>query len=146
MVEGGAEEENGDKNQQNSPENEEDNSTGGEEPQQDSPVKEEEEENDLSGFDPLPPLPEHDVADLDSLPSEHHYGAEDNEGGEGENDDDAKSIKSQSTLRSVTSMLPKMIMPGDSLGLRAFLVIMTYLVAVAVPNVSNCVVFLSLCC
>lgn len=32
-------------------------------------------------------------------------------------------------------MFPKMIMPGDSVQLRAFLVIMTYLVAVVVPNV-----------
>lgn len=97
-------------------------------------------DNDLTGFDPLPPLPEHDVADLDSLPSEHHYGieeeAEENDAVE-EDGDEVKSLISQhSTIRSVTdAIFPKMIMPGDSPQLRAFLVLMTYIIAVVVPNV-----------
>lgn len=100
-------------------------------------------DDDLSGFEPLPALPEDEVADLDSLPSEHHYGQEENDNDKSgdddkdDNEEDAKSVKSQSTLRSVTTLLPRMIMPGDSMGLRAFLVLMTYLVAVAVPNVSR---------
>jgi hypothetical protein len=95
----------------------------------------EEEEEDLSGFEPLPPLPEHEAADLDSMPSEHQYGAESNADDDNEDDDD-QSFKSQSTFKSVTdAIFPSMIMPGDSVQLRAFLVLMTYFVAVVVPNV-----------
>ena len=96
-------------------------------------LEEEDEDEDLSGFEPLPPLPEHDVAEVDSLPSEHQYGMDsDGEAGE-DDDDDAKSIISFSTMTS--AILPKMIMEGDSAQLRAFLVVGTYLVAVVVPNV-----------
>ena len=93
-----------------------------------------EDEESLSGFEPLPPLPEHDVAehDVDALPSEHHYGMENPE----EDEDEAKSIISKSTIKSMTSAIfPTMIMTGDSPQLRAFLVFSTYLIAVAVPNV-----------
>lgn len=94
------------------------------------------EEGDLSGFDPLPPLPEHDVADMEEIPSEHHYGQDSDQAQEEDENDDAVSVKSQSTLRSVTdAIFPKMIMPGDTPQLRFFLVFSTYLVAVAVPNV-----------
>jgi len=97
---------------------------------------EEDDEEDLAGFDPMPPLPEDDAVhhDVDEIASEHQYGIEKNE--EEEEEDDAKSLQSQSTFKSVTAAIfPKMIMPGDSAQLRAFLVIMTYLIAVAVPNV-----------
>ncbi|CAB9505671.1 Proton-coupled amino acid transporter 4 [Seminavis robusta] len=102
--------------------------------------QDDDDEEDLTGFEPLPPLPEGEVADLDSLPSEHQYGLEsdNNEGGNEKNDDeeDARSLLSHSTLRSVTSaLMPQMVMPGDSIQLRAFLVVMTYVIAVAVPNV-----------
>lgn len=98
-------------------------------------LEEEDEDEDLSGFEPLPPLPEHDVAEVDSLPSEHQYGMDsDGEAGDDDNDDDdAKSLISFSTMTS--AILPKMIMEGDSAQLRAFLVVGTYLVAVVVPNV-----------
>lgn len=103
----------------------------------DSMEEEEDEDGDLSGFEPLPPLPEHDVAEVDSLPSEHQYGMDsdaDNKGDDGDDDDeDAKSLMSFSTMQS--AIFPKMIMQGDSAQLRAFLVIGTYLVAVVVPNV-----------
>ena len=95
--------------------------------------EEEDEDEDLSGFEPLPPISEHEIAEVESLPSEHQYGMD--SAAEGD-DEDAQSLISRSTMQSVTSVLfPKMIMPGDSPQLRAFLVIMTYLVAVAVPNV-----------
>ena len=103
-----------------------------------STAEDQEEEGDLSGFEPLPPLPEHDVADMDPLiPLEHHYGAENNETGDDKNeDDDVESLKSQSTMQSVVdAIFPKMIMPGDSPQLRACLVLMTYIIAVVVPNV-----------
>mmetsp|Transcript_2900 Transcript_2900/g.3894 ORF Transcript_2900/g.3894 Transcript_2900/m.3894 type:complete len:652 (+) Transcript_2900:138-2093(+) len=90
-------------------------------------------EDSLSVFDPMPVLPEHDVAE-DSLPSEHQYGIETNNesiNGVEDKDDDAKSLFSQ----SIVDMLPKMIMTGDSIQLRAYLVVMTYSIAVVVPNV-----------
>ena len=91
-------------------------------------------ENSLSGFDPLPVLPEHEVAE-DSLPSEHDYDAgsivDTDRVVAAEEQDDEKSALSQ----RIVDMLPKMIMDGDSIRLRAFLVIMTYVVASVIPNV-----------
>mgnify|MGYP005850867105 CR=1 FL=1 len=99
---------------------------------------EEDEDKDLSGFEPgLPSLPEHNEMDMDSYPAEHHYGQElEQEENDEAINDDAVSVKSVSTLRSVTdAVFPKMIMHGDTPQLRLFLVMGTYIVAVAVPNV-----------
>jgi len=90
-------------------------------------------DDDLSAFEPLPPLPEHDVASLDSLP-EHQYDIEEDQEKD-ENGEDVSVSGMSSAFSSVTEMLPKMSMPGDSLQLRAILVVLTYLVAVVVPNV-----------
>ena len=87
------------------------------------------EEVDLAGFEPLPPLPEHDVASLDSLPSEHHYGLE------LDMEEDGNEVMSMTAMSSVASMFPVMTMPGDSPQLRASLVLLTFMVAVVVPNV-----------
>lgn len=91
-----------------------------------------EDDDDLSAFEPLPPLPEHDVASLDSLP-EHQYEAMELTEDKGE--DDAQSFRSSSAISAVTSVFPVMTMPGDSAQMRAALVLFTYLVAVVVPNV-----------
>jgi proton-coupled amino acid transporter len=98
------------------------------------------EEADLVGFEPLPPLPEHDTASLGS----HDYGAdfdldaEDN----GDSDDNAENSGdeeeddlSRTMVSSVTTMFPELTMPGDSPQLRLILVLLTYGVAVIVPNV-----------
>jgi proton-coupled amino acid transporter len=96
-------------------------------------AEEEDEDNDLSGFEPLPPLPEHDVASIDSMPSEHHYGLEEDDF----NNKNAKDVDAESFsgVSSVTSMFPRMTLPGDSPQLRAALVLLTFAIALVVPNV-----------
>ena len=96
-------------------------------------------DDDLSAFEPLPPLPEHDVASLDSLP-EPQYGFSEIENGDftqinqKEDEDDIVST-ARSAFSSIQDFIPKMTMPGDSPLLRAILVAITYVVAAAVPNV-----------
>jgi len=122
--------------------------------------EEEEAENDLTGFDPLPPLPEHDTfAEEEEFSEAHRYGDGDEDkaetsgnggtltienvvtdsGLDGNNGDadDAQSIRSflSSAISFPNQMMPKMILPGDSPQLRAALVILTYSIAVIVPNV-----------
>ncbi|KAL7571319.1 hypothetical protein ACA910_007640 [Epithemia clementina (nom. ined.)] len=131
----------------------------------------EEGEKDLTGFDPLPPLPEHGAVvvsqwDWDDL-EEHRYEDEeenkdDNKDGENKDkngngplgtsftldtikkdgtkdaaNDDAVSLRSflSSAISFPNQMMPKMILPGDSPQLRAALVLLTFVVAVVVPNV-----------
>jgi amino acid permease len=92
-------------------------------------------EDDLDAFEPLPPLPEHEVASIGS----HEYDnfefdvdeAEPAKNGDNKDEDDT----SRAGMSSVTSMFPEMTTPGDSPMLRTALVISTYLVAVVVPNV-----------
>lgn len=105
------------------------------------------EEADLIGFEPLPPLPEHDTASLGS----HDYGEDfqvdeegdsddNNNNGDGNNsddDDDDEDDLSRTMVSSVTTMFPELTMPGDSPQLRLMLVVLTYLVAVVVPNVQS---------
>ena len=100
-------------------------------------------DDDLSAFEPLPPLPEHERADWGDEDLEFHQYEPDVDDAaalestaddkSNNNFDDSGSIRS--ALTSVQSIFPKMTMPGDSVGVRLFLVVMTYLVAVAVPNV-----------
>jgi hypothetical protein len=95
---------------------------------------EDEEEKDLDGFEPLPPLPEDREASQD-IPEEHFYADEPN----GEDDDDKDDEFSQSAKSAISSTMhsifPEMILPGDSPQLRLGLVLLTYSVAVVVPNV-----------
>mmetsp|Transcript_21086 Transcript_21086/g.45733 ORF Transcript_21086/g.45733 Transcript_21086/m.45733 type:complete len:240 (+) Transcript_21086:2-721(+) len=99
-------------------------------------------ENDLTGFDPMPTLHEHDVASMGSYDNEHTY-----ENFEKETDDTPPSSDAGSgekindvTRSSVTSNITDpfpttSIIPGDSLYLRMGLVFATFLVAVIIPNV-----------
>mmetsp|Transcript_15342 Transcript_15342/g.33147 ORF Transcript_15342/g.33147 Transcript_15342/m.33147 type:complete len:635 (+) Transcript_15342:82-1986(+) len=103
--------------------------------------KEDDEDNDLTGFDPMPPLPEHDVASLSSFNQEHIYDKHD-EGNaspcdKGEDEQQRKIALDTrgSFMSNITEVFPKMTIPGDSLLLRVCLVILTYTVAVIVPNV-----------
>uniref|UniRef100_A0A7S3KVF1 Amino acid transporter transmembrane domain-containing protein n=1 Tax=Amphora coffeiformis TaxID=265554 RepID=A0A7S3KVF1_9STRA len=117
------------------------------------------EEKDMNGFDPMPALPEHGEYAHEEEEGEsntertHKYG---DERGEFENDqpaassltgllkragssigidtDDAASVVS-SVMDFPNQMMPKMILPGDSPQLRATLVLLTYTIAVVVPNV-----------
>ena len=95
------------------------------------PAQDENDVDDLlDGFEPLPPLPEHEALEeysVASMPDEHDY-----EGLNNEADDDDTS---KAGMSSVTSFFPELTMPGDSPQLRAGLVVGTYLVAVIVPNV-----------
>ena len=50
-------------------------------------------------------------------------------------DNEAEEAASASGISSLASMMPKMTLPGDSPQLRALLVLMTYVIAVVVPNV-----------
>jgi len=101
-------------------------------------------ENDLSGFDPMPTLPEHNVASLRSHGDNDHLyenfekladdGAPSSSDGPGSNDE-IDALRS-SMVSNVTELeFPTMSIPGDSLLLRTGLVLVTYSVAVIVPNV-----------
>mmetsp|Transcript_28039 Transcript_28039/g.68111 ORF Transcript_28039/g.68111 Transcript_28039/m.68111 type:complete len:446 (+) Transcript_28039:881-2218(+) len=109
-------------------------------------------EYDLNGFEPLEEIPEHDVASLASLPSQHHdygtLGGKDTEGtGEGlKNNEDTEDADASGAAHSISRLSsmgqsvveyinPEMQLPGDSPLLRACLVLGTYTVALVVPNV-----------
>lgn len=100
---------------------------------------------DLTGFDPLPTLPEHDVASLSSYNDESLYdnfekvttnipiksdGAD-----RGNYEANGNDLLRTSMISNITDPGPVMSIPGDSTFLRVGLVIMTYMVAVVVPNV-----------
>jgi proton-coupled amino acid transporter len=93
----------------------------------------------LVGFEPLPPLPEHDTASLDSIPSQHDYGDYDDVKNEenGGSDDGMEDDLSRTMVSSVTTFFPEMTMPGDSPQLRLVLVLLTYTVAVVIPDVQT---------
>jgi hypothetical protein len=97
------------------------------------------EESDLVGFEPLPPLPEHDTASLGSIPSQHDYGDYDDVKNDenGDSDDGMDDDLSRTMVSSVTTMFPEMTMPGDSPLLRLVLVMLTYSVAVIIPDVQT---------
>ena len=90
-------------------------------------------DKDLAAFEPLPALPEHQESNVEDLPSQPYSNEM-----EYENDEDAMSRSGVESVRSMaTSVVPEMTMPGDSASLRLFLVMITYTIAVAVPNVEN---------
>jgi proton-coupled amino acid transporter len=98
-------------------------------------------DKDLAGFEPLPPLPEHQTSNVESIPPQQGYDSnnnEDNEDHDDDDDDDAMSRSGMESVRSLaTNVVPEMTMLGDSPSLRLFLVLITYTIAVAVPNVEN---------
>jgi amino acid permease len=98
-------------------------------------------EHDLSGFEPMPPLPEHDIA-------EHDYefddfaktnGDENNKQEEGvdlpQNPRELSQDLRDSFMSNITEVLTHFHNPGSELPLITALVILTYSVAVMVPNV-----------
>ena len=99
-------------------------------------------DKDLSPFEPLPPLPEHDVASLgdDDFPQEHAYeimssNLADNDDAKSEDD---ISEDGTTTMSILTAMIvPEMNMPGDSPQLRTGLVFLTFVIAILIPNVQS---------
>ena len=111
-------------------------------------LDEDDEEHDLAGFGPLPTLPEHEDASLGSYNNEHIYDKhekkinDDDSVGSDDVDElvqDRKKIPDlglrNSMMSNITEVFPKMSIPGDSLSIRVILVVLTYCVAVVVPNV-----------
>jgi amino acid permease len=110
-------------------------------------------EKDLAGFEPLPPLPEHDVAVTEALNSfevnDHIYEIVDSDifagsveaGSQSQNSlydnlrRDEASDDASEVLSNVSSSNTHTDLLGDSKRLRAFLVIATYVAAILVPNV-----------
>jgi proton-coupled amino acid transporter len=92
-------------------------------------------EKDLAGFEPLPPLPEHELYEHEEKEeeegmAEHHY------------DDALDNPQEQDEqwrtgMISIMSLFPTPTIPGDSPQLRTILVLLTYTVAVVVPNVQS---------
>jgi len=87
-------------------------------------------EDSLEAFEPLPPLPEDDIASIDSLPTEHYYEQQDDFQSHAHSD-----VASASSGVTFSSTRWAFNVPGDSLQLRSFLVLLTYIIAVVVPNV-----------
>lgn len=92
-------------------------------------------DDEFAAFEPLPPLPEDGVASLDFSVHSEHLHRNEIASQDGHDKDDMEEAQSYSGLSSVTSVLPQTTMPGDSLKLRASLVLIIFFVAVAVPNV-----------
>jgi proton-coupled amino acid transporter len=91
-------------------------------------------EHDLEGFEPMPTLPEHDVASLSSHDNDNMY--EDFEKvSPNANGADTADLTRTSMVSNITDAFPTVSIPGDSLFLRTALVFLTYSVAVIVPNV-----------
>lgn len=89
-------------------------------------------EKDLSGFDPLPPLLEHEATtDFESMEGEQEHRYDVTE----EQDDDTEEETASVFARM--AIFPTFTMPGDSPLMRTSLVLLTYLVAVVVPNVES---------
>lgn len=110
-----------------------------------SGVDNEYDENDLTGFDPMPTLPEHDEASMSSHENEHMFGNYENEAEDSKPNFDnirqavggneSNDLTRSSMISNVTDPFPTVSVPGDSIFLRMGLVFLTYLVAVIVPNV-----------
>lgn len=96
-------------------------------------------EFDLTGFERMPPLPEHEEASLSSHDNARisEYNTNTNQicdGFEEGNNDESMDDVRASLISNITEALSEQI-AGDSLPLRMILVFGTYLVAVIVPNV-----------
>lgn len=100
--------------------------------------KQEEDEKDLTGFEPLPPLFEHQVTtDFEPMEMEHDYNSETDDAQTGDDASDADEEERSTFSRVTATVFPELTMPGDSPLLRASLVLLTYMVAVVVPNVQS---------
>lgn len=104
-------------------------------------IIDEDEEHDLSGFEPMPPLPEHDVADHDTefesfqiSNHEDEVNGKKNEEVEEPPPQDSLDLRS-SFMSNITEVFPQWSGQSCNLILRILLVVLTYLVAVVVPNV-----------
>lgn len=93
-------------------------------------------EFDLTGFERMPPLPEHEEASLGSHDNARisEYNTNQIHGGFEEINNDSKDDIRTSLISNITEALSEQVM-GDSLPLRMLLVFGTYLVAVIIPNV-----------
>jgi amino acid permease len=94
-------------------------------------------EYDLTGFERMPPLPEHEEASLSSHDNARisEYNTNQIYGGfEESNNNESKDDIRTSLISNITEALSEQIM-GDSLFMRMILVFGTYLVAVIIPNV-----------
>jgi proton-coupled amino acid transporter len=96
-------------------------------------------DHDLSAFEPLPPLPEHDVPDYDD-----GYVEENIERAQSPDTTmDRIQVGTRSgTFRAIFASIHSMMMteitiPGDTPTLRILLVLLTFLIAVIVPNVQS---------
>ncbi|KAG7343784.1 transmembrane amino acid transporter [Nitzschia inconspicua] len=112
-------------------------------------------DHDLEGFERMAGIPEHEIASMGSLPSQSQYhnydGTENNNtngneqqetgkmGIDGETDNASLSRLSSTGNLSVADLIPERQIAGDSMALRAALVLSTYLVAMVVPKVESLV-------
>jgi len=99
-------------------------------------------QQDLTGFEPMPPLPEHGRLDEEDMAyeSEHHKNEDlDRLNVADRTDKNEDETRSYSGVSDVTgSVMPQMnAMPGDSIQMRILLVLLTYIIAVVVPNVQS---------
>lgn len=95
-------------------------------------------DDDLSEFEPLPPLPEHGVADVEEWDDHQYEVEEETEDIDiGDTKDDNNSVTFSAISSTIYTVLPEFTMPGDSPLLRVLLVLLTYLIAVIVPNVQS---------
>jgi proton-coupled amino acid transporter len=105
-------------------------------------LADDENEHDLTGFEPMPPLPEHDVADHDTdfdnfidLSNRDDFVNENKQAGVVEQQpQDWLGLRS-SYMSNITEVFPQWSGQSCNLILRMLLVVLTFLVAVVVPNV-----------
>ena len=101
--------------------------------------EEEDDEHDLSGFEPMPPLPEHDIADhdteFDNFKETLDYGSVDKKAEEGDDTTPQESLDLRDSHMSNITEVIQWSSRGSNLTLRILLVVLTYAVASVVPNV-----------
>ena len=100
----------------------------------------EDDEHDLTGFEPMPPLPEHDVADHDTdfenfEVSNHDDDIDDEQEKEGGPQPQDFLDLRNSYMSNITEVFPQWSGRYSNFILRILLVVLTYSVAVVVPNV-----------
>jgi len=125
-------------------------------------LEDDEDGQDLAGFEPLPPLPEHEMYDEDLEESAAFINDQQQQSNDHASNyqsiatsttnlvtgivndsdkdglvggDETFSAVSSVTNKSLMQQRKTNVMPGDSVQMRLFLVFVTYLVAVVVPNV-----------
>ncbi|KAG7371391.1 transmembrane amino acid transporter [Nitzschia inconspicua] len=111
-------------------------------------------DHDLEGFERMAGIPEHEIASMGSLPSQSQYhdydGTENYTRGKEQQETDKMAVDggidnaslsrlSSTGNLSVAELIPERQIAGDSIALRAALVLSTYLVAMVVPKVESLV-------